>query len=229
MLKTTLFSLTLFLGAANPICAEPAAAEETTNYYEVEYKNFGFFKTIGRKVGALIGYDFLDWNEVGIKTAVAKSTDNARGQITAITVNADSEERLITSLDITGDVPKGFLDITKTQDLRPEGVREFLKAWNYLYDESQTSFELRVSSANLLVDDNGTVHCKFEKTKKDGRYIITGNTFRSNGSSNSDVEITMSADPNPVLEKVTVVLKSGEKIILTLITEPRNEEWPAWE
>lgn len=209
----------------NPISAEPTFSQKTANYYEVEYKNFGFWKTVGRKLGAaLLGYDFLDWEEISIKTTVAKSSNNALGKVVSMTMNADYEERIVASLDITGDIPKGFLDITKKQELKPEAVLKFLNTWNYLYDSSQTDFELKVSSVNLLIDNNGYVHCRFTKIKNGDKYIITGKTFKSDGASNADFEIIVSTAPTPLLEKVTALLKSGEKIILTLIRKSKREE-----
>ena len=187
--------------------------------YEVKYEGFNgpkwFFL---ESIFYIIGYRFLDWKEMAIKTVVLKNLNNLDEKVVEISLTPDDEETMLSITNST-DTAKNFIKLTKTQNLKNESAEELLQVWNYLYEADEKDFELNISSNNLFTDGSGSMHCKFTKKKENGKYLITARTFNKDGE-NSKVEIIVNPVPEPLIEKITGQLKSGEKIIFTLIKSP---------
>jgi len=208
----------LQLSSCYPAYSQQFTYEKNARY-EVKYEGFDgpkwFFL---ESIFYLIGYKFLDWKEMAIKIVVLKNLNNLDEKVVEINLIPDDEKTMLSIANST-DTAKNFIKIIKTQNLKNGSAQEFLRAWNYLYEDNEKDFELNISSNNLFTDGSGSIHCKFTKKKRAGKYLITARTFNKDGE-NSKVEITINLAPEPLIGKITGQLKSGEKIIFTLIKKP---------
>ncbi|GEM_PF-5470503 len=198
----------------HPVYAQQFTYEKNARY-EVKYEGFDgpkwFFL---ESIFYIIGYRFLDWKEMTIKTVLLKNSSNLNEQVTEINLSPDNEEAILSITNSTDSV-KNFVKITKIQNLKNGAAEELLEAWDYLYRADEKDFELNISSNNLFIDGSGSMHCKFTRKKEGGKYLITVKTFNKDGE-NSSAEIIVNPLPEPLIEKIISQLKSGEKIIFNL-------------
>jgi hypothetical protein len=213
-----IFCCFLQLSSCWPAYSQQFTYEKNARY-EVKYEGFDGLKWVFlESIFHIIGYRFLDWEEMAIKTVVLKNLNNLDEKVMEISLTPDNEKVMLSITD-SADAEKNFIKIIKIQNLKSGSARELLRAWNYLYEDNEKDFELNISSNNLFTDESGSMHCKFTKKKEGGKYLVTARTFNKNGE-NSKVEIIVNPVPEPLIEKITGQLKSREKIIFTLTKKP---------
>jgi len=180
---------------------------DRTTEYSVTYQDWKWYQKF---IIYLLGYDFLKWEEIELRETFESDPQTGKKSIVALSFGPKNIKSILDLIATDAEVA-GHANLISDEEFKKEEVLKILEMLNYVYDESQSG-NFEIESSELFINKKGTLHCKLEKINKTGQRVITVTTFTKSKQSAS-IEIILSLQPEPTMEKMTAELKSGQKII----------------
>ncbi|OGY67958.1 MAG: hypothetical protein A3B16_02830 [Candidatus Zambryskibacteria bacterium RIFCSPLOWO2_01_FULL_45_43] len=198
-----------WLSAMNCRLFADSVFSDRTTEYSVEYQNWKWYQKF---VIYLLGYEFLNWQEIELKETFRSDPQTGKKFIVALSFGPKNIKSVLDLKSTDGEIT-GHANLISDEEFKREEVLKILEMLNYVYDETQSG-NFEIESSELFINKKGTLHCKLEKINKTSQRVITVATFTKSKQSSS-IEITLASEPEPIIEKMVAELRSGQKVIFT--------------
>ena len=180
-----------------------------TAVYSMEMTNVAWYQKIALFI---LG---LDWEEITITTISSYDPDTAIKKIISVHAWPSDSDENEAAFHLDSDLEKkSFMYFLKYTQFKKEEIPKLLDLFVFLYGADEG--EMKFSAQNLFEKGDGSMHCELLKRKSDNKYITDIRTLNGSGAQNGKVEVTVSPEPEMVIEKIYAELKIGPKITLTL-------------
>ena len=183
--------------------------------YKIEYQNLNFFE---RLFVRLMGYEFLQWEEMNIKELVIKDTASGKSEVIVMSVMPTRTRELV-YLKNGGEV-WGFVNFTKYDKLDKEKVALLMTIHNYFYDSEDGESEF--VGPNFLGNKQKSVYFKTDKQKVEDKYLIKVVILDDKQKPIALAEVVINPLPEKSLEYISIELKVKPRIKIVLTKKPRS-------